>query len=106
MTECAIATNAEARFGVVNQEPNGRYRYRILVCREPEGGFSAFTMDLPGAISQGDTIPEAMQNIVEAIEGLIADYRERGAAIPWKENAVRPEDHGGECFIRSVLVHG
>jgi predicted RNase H-like HicB family nuclease len=37
-----------------------------------EGGYVAFVEELPGAISQGETLEEARENIREAIE-LILD---------------------------------
>ncbi len=34
----------------------------------PEGGYTAFVEELPGAISQGETLDEARENLREAIE--------------------------------------
>lgn len=43
---------------------------KIKVVLEPsdEGGYTAFVPSLPGCISEGDDLPEAMANIQEAIE--------------------------------------
>jgi predicted RNase H-like HicB family nuclease len=35
---------------------------------DPEGGFTARIAELPGAISQGDTVEEALVNVREAAE--------------------------------------
>ena len=44
---------------------------------EPEGGgFVAYTEELPGAISQGDTLEEARENLRDAIEVLLEANRE------------------------------
>lgn len=43
---------------------------RLKVILEPsdEGGFTAYIPSLPGCISEGDTLEEALKNIVEAVE--------------------------------------
>jgi predicted RNase H-like HicB family nuclease len=43
---------------------------KIQVVLEPseEGGYTVYVPSLPGCISEGDTIDEAMANIKEAIE--------------------------------------
>lgn len=43
---------------------------KLKVVLEPseEGGFTAFVPSLPGCISEGDTLEEALKNIKEAIE--------------------------------------
>ncbi len=40
-----------------------RLRYPITIIEAPEGGYVVEIEDLPGCISQGDTIEEAMQMI-------------------------------------------
>jgi predicted RNase H-like HicB family nuclease len=41
-----------------------------------EGGFTAFVEELPGAISQGETLDEARENLKEAIELILEVNRE------------------------------
>ncbi|MEA2568282.1 MAG: hypothetical protein QOI24_283 [Acidobacteriota bacterium] len=41
-----------------------------------EGGYVAFVEELPGAISQGETLEEARENIREAIELILDVNRE------------------------------
>ena len=43
---------------------------KLKVMLEPseEGGFAAYIPTLPGCISEGDTVDEAMVNIREAVE--------------------------------------
>ena len=41
-----------------------------------EGGFTAFVEELPGAISQGETLEEARQNLKEAIHLILEVNRE------------------------------
>ncbi len=42
-------------------------KYTIILEKEEEGGYSAQCLELPGAISQGETKKEALRNIKEAI---------------------------------------
>jgi len=42
----------------------------------PEGGYTAFVEELPGAISQGETLEEARENLKEAIELILECNRE------------------------------
>lgn len=47
-------------------------KYTIILEPQEEGGFTARCMELPGAISQGETKTEALDNVKEAI-GLILE---------------------------------
>jgi len=40
------------------------------------GGYVAYTEELPGAISEGDTLEEARQNLRDAIEQLLEANRQ------------------------------
>ncbi len=42
--------------------------YTILVEEEDEGGFSGSCLELPAAISQGETLEELQKNMKEAID--------------------------------------
>ena len=46
------------------------------VPRGEGGGFVAYTEELPGAISEGDTLEEARDNLRDAIELLLEANRE------------------------------
>ena len=59
------------------------YDCRVLLCPEEEGGFSAHCLNLPGVISQGDTVSEAMENIRDAFRETLLYYREAQTSIPW-----------------------
>ncbi|MCC6590623.1 MAG: type II toxin-antitoxin system HicB family antitoxin [Bryobacterales bacterium] len=53
-------------------------KYAVVIHEEPEGGFWAEVPALPGCYSQGDSIPELMNNVREAIAGVIEVLREQG----------------------------
>lgn len=45
-----------------------------------EGGFTAFVAEIPGAISEGQTIDEARSNVLDALKELLAYRREKAIA--------------------------
>lgn len=59
------------------------YRCHICLTREDDGGFSAVVLNLPGCGSCGTTREEAIQNVREAIRGVVASHVELGEDIPW-----------------------
>ena len=55
-------------------------KYTVVVHEEPEGGFWAEVPALPGCYSQADSMAELMDNVREAISGVLAVMREQGAS--------------------------
>ncbi len=43
-------------------------RFRVVLEPSEEGGYTVYVPSLPGCISEGETIEEALRNIQEAIE--------------------------------------
>jgi predicted RNase H-like HicB family nuclease len=43
-------------------------KYTIVYTEEAEGGFSGRCLELPGAISQGETLEELKVNISDAVQ--------------------------------------
>ena len=60
--------------------------FKILLKKEPEGGFTVFAPSLPGCISYGDTVDESIINAKEAIELYIESLKAHGEEIPTEEN--------------------
>jgi predicted RNase H-like HicB family nuclease len=56
-------------------------KYTVILEKEEEGGYSAQCLELPGAISQGETKEEALRNIKEAIELVIEVIQEEVKAL-------------------------
>lgn len=52
--------------------------YRILLRKEPEGGYTVVVPTLPGCITYGDTIDEAIKMAKEAIGLYIESLRIHG----------------------------
>lgn len=51
-------------------------KYSVILEPQEEGGFTARCLELPGAISQGETKTEALENIKEAIGLILEVFRE------------------------------
>jgi predicted RNase H-like HicB family nuclease len=64
-------------------------QFRCLVSFIPEedGTWSAVVLNLPGAGSCGQTKEEALENVREAIAGLLESYAEDGTSPPWSDPA-------------------
>ncbi|MEJ5239582.1 MAG: type II toxin-antitoxin system HicB family antitoxin [Anaerolineales bacterium] len=43
-------------------------RFKVVIEPSDEGGYTVYVPSLPGCISEGETIEEALKNIQEAIE--------------------------------------
>jgi len=55
---------------------------------EDELGFTVNVPSLPGCITEGDTVEEALENAREAIEGYLLSLRDRGLPIPPSDEVV------------------
>lgn len=53
-------------------------KYAVVIHEEPEGGYWAEVPALPGCYSQGESIPELMGNVREAIMGVLEVMKEQG----------------------------
>ena len=56
--------------------------FTVLVHEAEEGGYWAEVPELPGCVSQGETLDELEANIKEAIEGVLDIMAEDGEAVP------------------------
>jgi predicted RNase H-like HicB family nuclease len=52
--------------------------YAVVIHEDPSGGFWAEVPALPGCYSQGETVNELLDNIREAMTGVLAVLREQG----------------------------
>lgn len=57
----------------------GKVRYTVLVHKEYEGGYSGQCLELPGAISEGETIKELKENMVDAIQLVLESIESRAS---------------------------
>ena len=52
--------------------------YKVVVHREPKGGYWAEVPALPGCVSQAESMEELRSNVREAMEGYLEVLREEG----------------------------
>ena len=64
------------------------YTYKIHLHREEEGGFTVIVPALPGCITYGEDVDEAIKMAREAIELYVEELRERGETIPDDSNTL------------------
>jgi predicted RNase H-like HicB family nuclease len=62
--------------------------YRVLLRKEPEGGYTVTVPSLTGCVTYGDTIEEAIDMAKEAIELFIESLKEHGEEIPTEEGTL------------------
>ena len=67
---------------------SNQYTYKIMLHREPEGGFTVNVPALPGCITYGEDIDEAIAMAKEAIELYIEELKDRGEVIPDDSNTL------------------
>lgn len=58
------------------------HTYKILLKKEPEGGFTVTVPALPGCITYGEDLDESLAMAKEAIELYIEELKDRGEIIP------------------------
>lgn len=65
---------------------NNTYTYKIHLHKEAEGGFTVSVPVLPGCITYGEDVDEAITMAKEAIELYIEELHKRSEAIPDDSN--------------------
>jgi len=60
-------------------------QYRILLRKEPEGGYTVTVPSLPGCVTYGETVDEAIAMAREAVEVYVESLRKRGEEVPTEE---------------------
>ena len=57
-------------------------RLTVHLERQPEGGYTVTAPQLPGLVTEGDTVGEAMANVEDALAALLELYEDTGKEIP------------------------
>ena len=66
----------------------GSLSYKILLRKEPEGGYTVTVPSLPGCVTYGDNIEEAIEMAKEAIELYLESLKEHDEEIPTEEGTL------------------
>ncbi len=64
------------------------YKYKIHLHKEEEGGFTVIVPALPGCITYGENVDEAITMAKEAIALYIEELNDRGEIIPDDRNTL------------------
>ncbi len=62
--------------------------YRVMLRKEPEGGYTVLVPSLPGCITYGEDVEEAVRRAREAIEIYIESLKAQGEEIPSDEDTL------------------
>ncbi len=68
------------------------YKFTVVLREEDVGGYSVRCVDLPGAISQGETKEEALKNIKEAIEAYLEAFPDELKILDELKKATRRKE--------------
>ena len=86
-TEIFANDAATFRIARADWKPSPGRRFHILITKDDTDSFSAVVLNLPGAGSCGSTEEEAMENVKEAIRGVLEAYKAAGQDIPWYDSS-------------------
>ncbi len=64
-------------------------KFHITLQKEPQGGYVVRCLELPGAMSQGETEEEAVANIKDAILTILDMMRQQGESVPTEPAQIR-----------------
>jgi len=64
------------------------FNYRVLLRKEAEGGYTVLVPSLPGCVTYGDTVEEAIEMAREAIQLYIESLREHNEPVPTEEGTL------------------
>jgi len=62
--------------------------YRVLLRKEPEGGYTVVVPSLPGCVTYGDTVEQAIEMAKEAIELYLESLKDHGEEMPTEEGTL------------------
>ncbi|MBS3921327.1 MAG: type II toxin-antitoxin system HicB family antitoxin [Deltaproteobacteria bacterium] len=62
--------------------------YRIMLRKESEGGYTVIVPSLPGCVTYGNSIEEAIEMAKEAIELYIESLKDHGEEVPTEESTL------------------
>lgn len=73
---------------VMNKAKIKQGRFTVILRAEREGGYSVQCLELPGAISEGETKRQALNNIRDAIKGFLEAFPEESERLKLKKEVV------------------
>ncbi len=74
------------------------YTYTVILEPDAEAGYTAFCPSLPGVVTEGETVEEALAMARDAITGYLESLRKDGLPIPCRSPAHRAESPLARCL--------
>ena len=59
------------------------YKISLLLTPQPEGGYTVTSTLLPELVTEGDSMPEALNNVEDALAAVIEIYQDSGRRLPY-----------------------
>lgn len=54
----------------------------LVLAPQPQGGFTVTSPALPGLVTEGDSVEEALENVRDALQATLELYEDTGRSIP------------------------
>ena len=58
------------------------FRVPLVLTPQPEGGYTVTSPALPGLVTEGDSLEEALANVKDALHATLELYKDTGRPIP------------------------
>ena len=79
------------------------YTYTVILSADQEGGFTVLMPGLPGCVTEGETVLEALEMAREAIECHLESMIQHGETVPEEGPVVpcglAPRDRVAQCMV-------
>lgn len=76
------------------------YRVPLLLEPQPEGGYTVTSPALPGLVTEGDSLEQALENVEDALRATLELYEETGRPVP---NSLLPDPDAGAIEFDLLL---
>src|SRR4051794_14436468 len=58
------------------------YRVPLVLVPQPEGGFTVTSPALPGLVTEGDSVEDALEHVEDALRATLELYEDTGRPVP------------------------
>jgi antitoxin HicB len=58
------------------------YRVPLILTPQEEGGYTVTSPVLPGLVTEGDSLKEALENVEDALRATLELYEDTGRPVP------------------------
>ena len=101
METIEIADAQVAERGRRNAASKRAYKIPLVLEPQPEGGFTVTSPLLPGLITEGDTLQEALHNVQDAFRATLELYEDTGKPLP---EALQPLPDNATIFLEHTVT--